>query len=74
MTPDMHKSDVINAKIYFEDGDKIINAVTSEESGRVRLFKYKKLEGIIGYKCKTEFLFKDRLKGPAAISILRNRK
>ncbi len=49
MIPDLHTSDVINAKIYFMDDAESIYAVSAEDIGRVQLIKYNKQKYLGGY-------------------------
>lgn len=68
---DLHQSDVINAKIYFMDENESLYALSAEDSGRVQLIKFTKKNFLGGYSSEAQFLFKQRLKGTAAISIQR---
>ncbi len=50
MKPDLHTSEVLNAKIYFvDDAETSIYAVSAEDLGRVQLIKYYKKKDQGGY-------------------------
>ena len=68
---DLHKTDVINAKIYFMDEQETIYALSAEDSGAVQFIKFYKKNFLGGYASEAQFLFKQRLKGTASISIQR---
>ena len=56
---DIHQSDVINAKIYYQDeSNNTLFAVSAEDSGKVQLIKFTKKNFLGGYNCQAQFLFK----------------
>jgi WD40 repeat protein len=67
----LHKSDVINAKIYYMDEAETIYALSAEDQGMVQFVKFAKKNFLGGYASEAQFLFKQRLKGTAALSVQR---
>lgn len=61
--PEVHSSDVTNAKIYHIDPSENIYAVSSEDQGKVQLIRFNKKNFLGGYGSEAQFLFKTRLKG-----------
>lgn len=69
MIPDMHTSEVTNAKIYGQGTDDTLFAVTSEDHGSVSYLELTKKSFLGGYSFFSQFLFKSRLKGTASMAI-----
>jgi len=65
---DLHKSDVVNSKIYHVDEGENLLAVSAEDNGQVQLIKFVKKTLVGGYSSEAQFLFKTRLKGTATIA------
>ena len=66
---DLHKTDVINAKIYYMDEQESLYALSAEDAGVVQLIKFAKKSFLGGYSSEPQCLFKQRLKGTSCISI-----
>lgn len=68
LIPDVHGTDVINARIYYVDESENVFALSSEDSGKVFMVRFNKKNFIGGYGSEAKCLFNKRLKGAATIA------
>ena len=55
---DLHKTEVINAKIYFMDEQESLFVLSAEDAGAVQFIKFYKKNFMGGYASEAQFLFK----------------